>query len=394
MNKNKLYIFIAILTSIFLFGTAAILDQCKLPIELITEEIVSEPEEVVEEKEEAVPSTIEEAEELVEGEVKETEEEVAEREEEAEAVGKEEKKAPTIKLQIYEGPKYSAADNVCYYRIEAKVTGNPTPDVDFSKDDSGEAWGQYKCQVNIHGPNETYTLTATATNSQGTATDSTDISWGCEEGSDEPSGEGGGDGDEDEEGLDFELPEWVGGEIMGSRIYYDFTENAPSAIWKSDMWHYNPAPGLGLRTFGDMYTRYGAAFHRYHGILEDGSGQPRVLETHPYMGGNGFICGIYQNITVPENAKFRTKIGFLEGHVPSSNIYFQVFFDDTEDSFGDYCDWYRIMSFHKDYSGVLYSFTAPLDRFAGRTGNFVFIVKWGNNSEDCYAIWVNSVISN
>ena len=45
-----------------------------------------------------------------------------------------ETEAPTITLAVYDGPTYSAAGGICYYRIEASVTGSPT--VSFSKDDS------------------------------------------------------------------------------------------------------------------------------------------------------------------------------------------------------------------------------------------------------------------
>lgn len=48
----------------------------------------------------------------------------------------------------------------------------------FSKDDSGGAWGTKKAQVNIH-KGETYTLTATAKNSEGEDTASLTLKWGC-----------------------------------------------------------------------------------------------------------------------------------------------------------------------------------------------------------------------
>ena len=88
-----------------------------------------------------------------------------------------EKVAPTISLEIYEGPTLDGS--ICYYRVKASITGSPNPTVTFSKDDSGGAWGSKKVQVNLNDPTETYTLTATATNSEGSATDSIDLSWGC-----------------------------------------------------------------------------------------------------------------------------------------------------------------------------------------------------------------------
>jgi len=85
------------------------------------------------------------------------------------------KEAPTISLAVYAGPTLDGS--ICYYRVEATVTGSPS--VSFSKDDSGGAWGSKKVQINLNDPTDTYTLTATATNSEGSATDSIALSWGC-----------------------------------------------------------------------------------------------------------------------------------------------------------------------------------------------------------------------
>ena len=88
--------------------------------------------------------------------------------------------APTIKLEIYEGPTYSPADNVCYYRIKATVTGSPVPTIAFSKDDSGGVWGTDRVQINIH-EGESYNLIAVAKSSAGVASDSILLTWGCSE---------------------------------------------------------------------------------------------------------------------------------------------------------------------------------------------------------------------
>lgn len=88
---------------------------------------------------------------------------------------------PIIKLEIYEGPTYSAGDDICYYRVIAIVSGYPAPVVSFSKDDSSGVWGPLKTQVNLTRDKPNYTLTATAENSAGQATNSVNLSWGCEQ---------------------------------------------------------------------------------------------------------------------------------------------------------------------------------------------------------------------
>ncbi len=121
--------------------------------------------------------------ETVEFSVEPIEEEIVEEKTEEETT--EEKKevltAPTIRLEIVEGPTFSqAGDNVCYYRIKAHVTGNPYPAISFNKDDSKGAWGKNIAQVNLYKSGETFTLEANAINSQGTAKDSIKLSYTCQ----------------------------------------------------------------------------------------------------------------------------------------------------------------------------------------------------------------------
>ena len=91
----------------------------------------------------------------------------------------ENKTIPTIELSILQGPTFSEADQVCYYRVTAKVTGYPEPEISFSRDDSNGAWGDDTVQINLKD-NKSYTLTATAKNSEGEAKTTKVLSWGCE----------------------------------------------------------------------------------------------------------------------------------------------------------------------------------------------------------------------
>ena len=199
MKKNKLSIFLSLLTIILFFCTAALIDQCAIfSGPGVNEEKEKElKEKKGEPKEEAVEVIVEE--EIAEEEFIKEKEQIPTEEDE--------KSPPTIELKTYDSPNYTEADGICYWRVEAIVTGNPVPEVEFSKDDSEGALGKQKTQINLNNPSETYTLIATATNSEGSAIDSLDLNWECEE--EPPGGEAGGEGDEE----GFELPEWEGREI-------------------------------------------------------------------------------------------------------------------------------------------------------------------------------------
>jgi len=163
-KNNKLYIIIAVLASIFLFTTAALFDQCSILTGLKASE---EPEEEVSQEKEADEE--EDAEEDKEKTGEETGEEEASKEEE--------KTEPTISLEIYQDA--TPIDGICYYRVQANVTGNPAPEINWNRDDSGGAWGEMKAQVNLYEASETFTIVATATNSEGSDEASIDLSWRC-----------------------------------------------------------------------------------------------------------------------------------------------------------------------------------------------------------------------
>ncbi len=163
MKKNKLYVILSFLTCIFLFSVSALCSQCgadnKVKIDVEDEDLAEE--------------------EVADVDIGDEEKS----EEEGEEDGEEEL---AIKLEIYEGPLFSEANDVCYYRVRAVVTGKPEPSIEFSKDDSNGAWGPAKAQVNLNNPDDTYTLVVTATSSVGTVSESILIEWGCSESDPEP----------------------------------------------------------------------------------------------------------------------------------------------------------------------------------------------------------------
>ncbi|MFA5014238.1 MAG: hypothetical protein WC549_01675 [Actinomycetota bacterium] len=185
MKKNKLYFFLAILSTIFLLSFAALCSQCSAPDgeekenEGIEEETAEDEGSAAEEEIEAIGGEEEtgegnEEEASVEGE------EGSITDEKEETVG-EVLTAPAISLQIIEGPSYSQlGDNACYYRVKANVTGSPYPAISFNKDDSLGSWGQDISQINLYSNGDSFTLEATATNSQGTASATIILSYSCQ----------------------------------------------------------------------------------------------------------------------------------------------------------------------------------------------------------------------
>ena len=84
--------------------------------------------------------------------------------------------APTIKLEIIEGPASAEGGSICYYRVKATVTGDPAPTTKFSKDDSNGSLGINVAQVNLN-QGQSYTLTASASNAEGEASDAIKLEW-------------------------------------------------------------------------------------------------------------------------------------------------------------------------------------------------------------------------
>ena len=173
MKKNKLFSLISILILLSLFGTAAICNQCAITptTETTTSSTTTSATEIP-----SSETTVAETTAGITAETSSKETTVITATETTAAPTE----TPIINLEIYEGPTYSAADNVCYYRIKATVTGNPSPTISFNKDDSGGAWGADRVQINIH-TGESYNLIAVAKSMAGVASDSMLLTWGCSE---------------------------------------------------------------------------------------------------------------------------------------------------------------------------------------------------------------------
>ncbi len=376
-------------------------------------------------------TTTEEETEVAEESEETTEETTEETEETTEALS-----APTISLEIYMGPTYSSPDNVCYYRVKANVTGNPTPTIEFNKDDSLGAWGNDRAQVNLSSPSDTFELEATATNSQGSATDSITLSWGCNNNPEiaeitimgtkyinrtygvgvsasDPDGDsltynwsvsGGTIDDIHAQNINWTTPSTYGNNTISVTVsdgkggedsksvdiyvhfLYDFLAEAPGAYWIT---------GAGYIGFGGAINdNRGFACYRNSITLENGSTYTRVLETHPEWVNNGWISGAYPNltgtITIPPGARFTARVGFIDGATATDGAYFRMRFYDGS-------TWYHFPSYsgyHATYNGALDSLNINLSSIWGKTGLVYLQVDAGATSSQDWAVWVNPQITN
>ncbi len=105
--------------------------------------------------------------------------------------------APTLELEIYDGPEYSESDNMCYFRVEAVATGMPESEIKFNDDDNVKLLSSDRVEVGVE-VGDSYTLTATAKNAAGTATVSITLEGECgEDVPDEETAEDDADADAD-----------------------------------------------------------------------------------------------------------------------------------------------------------------------------------------------------
>jgi len=320
--------------------------------------------------------------------------------------------------------------------VKATATGNPSPDVDWSRDDSGGAWGTKKAQVNIASPDETYKLTATATNTEGTATDYIVIPWGCPipnnppeiseitvmgtkyinktyglgVSASDPDGDsltynwtvtGGAIDNAHAQNINWTTPSTCGSykvsvtvsdgkggqDIRSEDIYvhflYDLLEKAPGADW------YNKdGDDHGLWNVGLDDSR-GFACYRTNITLEDGKTYSKVLQTHPDWISNGWITGDYsETIEIPEGARFIADVGFIKGATGTDGVRIYVYFIDSSTTYHD------LYIFNANYDGALNKLNLDLSSLEGLSGKIRIIVTSGISSGQDWAVWVNPRIEN
>jgi len=132
---------------------------------------------------------------------------------------------------------------------------------------------------------------------------------------------------------------------------------------------------------GNESDSRGFACYRMNVLLEDDKTYSKVLETHPeWRNAHGLIVGIFKIRDLPDQATFRTKVGFLKGANNSDGVQFKVFVR-RDPSF------YAANSSY--YDGKLDDLAIDLSRYAGQDIELVLQAHVLNNSAQDWAVWVD-----
>lgn len=171
--------------------------------------------------------------------------------------------------------------------------------------------------------------------------------------------------------------------VSAAGVFYDFISKAPTASWGS---------GAGSLPFpGSDSDNRGFALYRDKAQLEDGSTRARVLETHPQWVSNGWIMGVYPQLTIPSDAELKITVGFLQGATGGDGVTFEIQFEEFQ-GLKVAPKKYSVLSCGATYDGKLDSISKDLNYLAGKTGNFILYVNAGQNSGQDWAVWAEAKI--
>jgi hypothetical protein len=201
--------------------------------------------------------------------------------------------APSVKLEITEGPKYAQEGQICYYRVKAIATGKPYPILKFNKDDSNGSWGSGTVQVNLI-KDEVFNLACTATNTEGTASASIELGW-----VDDPNGTSQTTALQDPE-VDFTNPVDfnIDVNISQQRVYIYYRQNLLKTLICSTGKPETPTPLGNFTTNQKIYYSFvpkfdEAAYYwtRFYGAY--------LFHSVPYDANGNLLTGELEKIGTP-----------------------------------------------------------------------------------------------
>lgn len=159
---------------------------------------------------------------------------------------------------------------------------------------------------------------------------------------------------------------------------YSLYEHAGQAIWKT---------GAGSLTFsGPPDNPDGFVAKTHYGYLNPGVRAVLMLETRPQMISQGWIEGLYPEMTLPENVHLRSYIGFNKGADASDGVTFYVFIHAGNT--------YSKVAVEKLFPRQYKKIDIDLTPWAGKKVQLILKITAGNNSQADMAIWVNPRLEN
>jgi len=162
-------------------------------------------------------------------------------------------------------------------------------------------------------------------------------------------------------------------------VAYDFTAQAPSAIWTSGVPGSLSFPGSPGDSIGAVYSD--PAPHFENNVTASKPG----LVVSPNDAYNGFIEGYYTGYTVQKGDRFQTTVGCEYGH-SACYVAFSLKYQIGSGPV------HTLWTFRERYEGLTYSANVNLDWLAGKTVNFILNMSAYGSPVGDSAIWGHPVI--
>jgi len=184
---------------------------------------------------------------------------------------------------------------------------------------------------------------------------------------------------------DGSKPFWVQVKVVSATgVVYDFVSKAREASWFSGQGS-DPAAPLAYNGADDDPNGVAKVYDSV--TLENGATSGRILFTYPKRVEDGYVYGVYPAYPVQSGDSFRANPGFL---IPSGlescgagEVIFQLAYKDGEAI--------RVLEeWEKSCNGRLPPVEYNLSALAGRSVQFVLVVRADGASTDDWAVW-NSV---
>jgi hypothetical protein len=164
---------------------------------------------------------------------------------------------------------------------------------------------------------------------------------------------------------------------------YDFVLKAYEAKWFR-----TAAAGGELHFGGPTSTSRGSVRYVANVVLEDGRAYARVLETHPEWKNGGIVFGVFENVSIPSNAKFSARVGFRQAASGTDGAVFEVIILSVSGGAS------RLLARQEArYDGHLDEMSADMDSYAGKTINIKLQVRAGATAAQDWAVWESATIS-